>query len=212
MKVQADRKRSERSFEVGDYVWLKLQPYVQTSVAPRAHHKLSFRYYGPYPITKKIGSVAYQLQLPACSSVHPVFHVSLLKKAVGSVEPGISPLPSDSIDLQVPEFILDRRLKQQGNRIIDQVLVKWKGLPPELATWEDADQPKFAARGLAAFRDGENVTTKIVSTTEAGKKGVRQVRKAGREEASSSFKSSTKEGRPKRQNRPSTKYSGPEWT
>lgn len=40
MKEQADKKRSERSFAMGDWVYVKLQPYVQVSVAPRANHKL----------------------------------------------------------------------------------------------------------------------------------------------------------------------------
>lgn len=45
MKSQADKKRSFREFNVGDWVYLKLQPYIQTSVAKRANHKLEFRYF-----------------------------------------------------------------------------------------------------------------------------------------------------------------------
>lgn len=45
MKNQADKHRSERQFAVGDQVYLKLQPYVQMSVAHRSCHKLSFRYF-----------------------------------------------------------------------------------------------------------------------------------------------------------------------
>jgi hypothetical protein len=37
MKNQADKERSERDFMVGDLVFLKLQPYVQSSLAPRAN-------------------------------------------------------------------------------------------------------------------------------------------------------------------------------
>lgn len=40
MKAQADKRKSHRAFEVGDSVYLKLQPYIQTSVARRANHKL----------------------------------------------------------------------------------------------------------------------------------------------------------------------------
>lgn len=55
MKHQADKDRTERSFLPGDFVWLKLQPYVHSSVAHRASQKLSFRYFGPFQIEKKIG-------------------------------------------------------------------------------------------------------------------------------------------------------------
>lgn len=51
MKQQADKQRSEHQFEVGDSVYLKLQPYVQSSVAPRSSNKLSFHYFGPFTIT-----------------------------------------------------------------------------------------------------------------------------------------------------------------
>jgi len=76
MKKQADQHRSERSFDEGDSVYLKLQPYVQSSLAPRSHQKLAFRFFGPYRITDRVGSMACKLDLPAHSFVHPVFHVS----------------------------------------------------------------------------------------------------------------------------------------
>lgn len=84
MKAQADRHRTDRSFEVGDVVLLKLQPFIQTSVARRPFQKLAFRYYGPYTIQARVGTVAYRLNLPATSKIHPVVHVSLLKKALGA--------------------------------------------------------------------------------------------------------------------------------
>jgi hypothetical protein len=61
MKMQADKNHTECSFDVSTWVYVKLQPYVQTSVANRANQKLSFRFFGPYLITKKIGTVAYKL-------------------------------------------------------------------------------------------------------------------------------------------------------
>lgn len=57
MKFQADKKRSDRQFEPGDWVFFKLQPYVQTSVATRANHKLAFRYYGPFQVEKRVGEI-----------------------------------------------------------------------------------------------------------------------------------------------------------
>ena len=61
MKMQADKNRTERSFTVGDWVYLKLQPYVQLSVARRSNQKLSYRYFGPYLILQKVGEVAYKI-------------------------------------------------------------------------------------------------------------------------------------------------------
>jgi hypothetical protein len=48
MKCQADKCRSERCFEINDWVYLKLQPYVQSLVMSRSHHKLGFKYFGPF--------------------------------------------------------------------------------------------------------------------------------------------------------------------
>ena len=76
MKHMADKNRTERSFNVGEQVFLKLQPYVQSSVVHRANHKLAFKYFGPYTIVDKIGEVAYKLELPPDSRIHQVFHVS----------------------------------------------------------------------------------------------------------------------------------------
>lgn len=109
MKMHADQKRSFREFEVGDQVYLKLQPYIQTSIAPRVNHKLSFKFYGPFPIAEKINAVAYKLQLPPQATVHPVFHVSQLRRAL---LPGmtISPeFPCNTNDLAVPSEILQSK-------------------------------------------------------------------------------------------------------
>jgi hypothetical protein len=76
MKIQADKKRSERQFEIGDQVYLKLQPFIQQSVATRSNQKL----FGPYMVLARVGATAYRLQLPDLSKIHPVVHVSLLKK------------------------------------------------------------------------------------------------------------------------------------
>lgn len=65
MKQNADLHRTERSFEIGDFVYVKLQPYRQGSVVMRQNQKLAPKYFGPYKILDKYGAVAYRLQLPA---------------------------------------------------------------------------------------------------------------------------------------------------
>jgi hypothetical protein len=139
MKHQADKRRSERTFAVGDLVYLKLQPYVQSSLAPRAHQKLSFRYFGPFKVIERIGATAYKLELPPSSSIHPVFHVSLLKPST-SAKYVISPaLPDIDDDLQVPATVLQRRIHQRHDGAVPQVLICWSGLDTSLATWEDEE-------------------------------------------------------------------------
>ena len=45
-------------------------------------NKLSPKYYGPYKVLQKIGTMAYKLEHPSSSQVHPIFHVSCLKKVI----------------------------------------------------------------------------------------------------------------------------------
>jgi hypothetical protein len=142
MKLQADKRRSDRVFLIGDLIYLRLQPYIQSSIAPRAHHKLSFRYFGPYKVVERIGMVAYKLELPPSSSVHPVFHVSLLKPEPSSKIVTTSTLLDVKDTLYVPERVLQRRVHHRGDGVVPQVLIKWSGLDELLATWEDTEAPR----------------------------------------------------------------------
>ena len=118
---------------MGDEVFLKIQPYVQSSLAPRSCQKLAFKYFGPFRIVDRIGEVAYKLELPDTSSIHPVFHVSQLKKSIGNRQV-ISSLPDSGVQFQVPEAVLQRRVVRRGDKSISQVLVKWNRMPQELST------------------------------------------------------------------------------
>lgn len=83
MKWFSDLKRTKREFVVGDWVFLKLHPYRQVSVAMRSDQKLAPRFYGPFKILHRVDSVACTLGLPSGSLIHPTFHGSLLKKQLG---------------------------------------------------------------------------------------------------------------------------------
>jgi hypothetical protein len=140
MKAQADKNRSERSFAVGDMVYMKLQPYVQSSVATRSNKKLSFRYYGPFRVLQRIGQVAYKLNLLATSRIHPVIHVSQLKKHIPNeveVTQDLTSVCTNPEQILKPEKILNTRLIQRGASTVEQILVQWTTLPASMATWED---------------------------------------------------------------------------
>lgn len=163
MKSQADKNRSEGTFAVGDEVFLKLQPYLQSSVERRINQKLAFKFFGPFRILARISEVAYKLDLPNSSKVHPVFHVSQLKQCLRPDQQVLPQLPLDDVVYQIPVHILQRRVRQQGIRSIPQVLVQWSGTSEGMATWEDLEplQLKFPlapAWGQADFQEEGNVS------------------------------------------------------
>ncbi|WOH00636.1 hypothetical protein DCAR_0520007 [Daucus carota subsp. sativus] len=97
----------------------------------RKNQKLSARYYGPYRVTKRVGNVAYQIELPDASKVHNVFHVSQLKKRIGKGKVVQTELPGvdEQGELQAePVAILDRRLVKKGNSPATMVLEFWESI------------------------------------------------------------------------------------
>ncbi|GKG44913.1 hypothetical protein Tco_0494991, partial [Tanacetum coccineum] len=107
------------------WVYLKLQPHRQVTTRKEHQHKLSSKYYGPFMIMEMIRAVAYKLELPPNSQVHPVFHVSQLKLCKGSSHKiGILPYcgPNGVLSAK-PVAILERRLAKVGNRAVPYVLI-----------------------------------------------------------------------------------------
>jgi hypothetical protein len=91
----ADKRRRDLSFEIGDFIYLKVSPMRGTRRF-RVKGKLAPRYVGPFKIIDCKGEVAYQLELPQLSDVHDVFHVSQLKKCLRVPE---EQLPMEYLDL-----------------------------------------------------------------------------------------------------------------
>lgn len=146
MKRYADLKRSERVFEVGDMVYLKMAPYRLAAFGFRGALKLQNKYYGPFIITQKIGKLAYKLQFPPHVKIHPVFHVSQLKKHIGTKSIPSPNLPMVSADGTVktgPAAVLQVRQVPRNNLPVVQWYIQWENLSPEDATWEDADFIKY---------------------------------------------------------------------
>ncbi|KAK9684756.1 hypothetical protein RND81_10G229800 [Saponaria officinalis] len=126
MKQQANKRRSDREFKVGDYVYLKLQPYRQQSVMYRGNQKLAKKYYGPYKILRRIGAVAYKLELPPGSKIHHTFHVSMLKLHHGPIPDTLPPVDIEGAREAEPELVLARKTVKRGRISVTKVLVKWK--------------------------------------------------------------------------------------
>ena len=90
-------------------------------------NKLSPKYYGPYKVLQKIGTMAYKLELPASSRVHPVFHVSCLKKVIGNkiqIQTIFLELDEEGKIILEPEVITETSICQLRNRSILEYLIK----------------------------------------------------------------------------------------
>lgn len=92
MKQQADKHRYDKSVWSGLLDVFEATTMPQSSVAVRKSPKLSSNYYRPYQVMKKIENAAYELQLPSNTKIHPIFHVSQLRRKIGAnVIPVINP-------------------------------------------------------------------------------------------------------------------------
>ncbi|KAL0544935.1 hypothetical protein IC582_020065 [Cucumis melo] len=142
-KSYADVRRKDLEFEIGDKVFLKVAP-MRGVLRFERRGKLSPRFVGPFEILERIGPVAYRLALPpSLSTVHDVFHVSMLRKYV--------PNPSHVVDyepleidenlsyVERPVEVLAREVKTLRNKEIPLVKVLWRNHRVEEATWERED-------------------------------------------------------------------------
>jgi hypothetical protein len=101
-------KRRDLSFEIGDFVYLKVSPMRGTQRF-KVKGKLAPRYVSPFKIISHKGEVAYQLELPPqLSDVHDVFHVSQLKKCLRVPE---EQLPMEELDLGGDLMYSERPIK-----------------------------------------------------------------------------------------------------
>nr|GEU88200.1 putative mitochondrial protein [Tanacetum cinerariifolium] len=136
MRNQTNKHRIDRQFKVGDWVYLKLQPHRKVSIRQGQQQKLSPKYYGHFKVAERIEEVAYRLELPNSSQIHPVFHISQLKKCYGKDHNvGVLPqLREDGLLENKPMAILERRLGKVNNKPVMFVLIQWTNKSVEEAT------------------------------------------------------------------------------
>jgi hypothetical protein len=143
-KSYADHRRIELSFEVGDFVYLKVLP-MRDLCHFMVRGKLAPRFIGPFKILEKESEVAYQLELPLqLSDVHDVFHVSQLKKCPRVPE---EQLPMEGLGAkedfsyqEYPVMILETSERVTQNKKIRMCKVQWSHHTEEEATWEREEE------------------------------------------------------------------------
>ena len=107
-------------------VYLKMQPYRLNAFGAKSHIKLQSKSYGPFRVIAKVGAVAYKLLLPDDAAIHPVFHVSQLKKHLGPLAIPCADLPLVGPDGRVrnePSLVLETRQIPRNNLPVVQWLV-----------------------------------------------------------------------------------------
>jgi Chromo (CHRromatin Organisation MOdifier) domain len=140
-----DQKHQQRIYAVGDNVMLSSR-HIRLR---RASKKLSDRYLGPFPITKKLGQNAYQLSLPKMyGRIHPTFHVSLLEPY--RLRKGCEPPTPIEIDNE-EEWEVDRVLDAEGSQPRRRFLVRWKGCTAEEDSWQPEEDLAHAQEAIKEF-------------------------------------------------------------
>ncbi|KAJ0863857.1 putative nucleotidyltransferase, Ribonuclease H [Helianthus annuus] len=143
-KSYADPKRKSVEFEVGDKVLLKVSPW-KGVVRFGKRGKLNPRYIGPFRILRRIGTVAYKLELPEeLNGVHDTFHVSNLKKSP-TQENVIIPVDEVHIDealrfTEQPVEVTDWKVNKTRRSSVKLVKVRWSSKHGPEYTWEREDQ------------------------------------------------------------------------
>ncbi|WMV46591.1 hypothetical protein MTR67_039976 [Solanum verrucosum] len=139
-KSYTEVRRRDLEFEVDDLVYLKVSP-MKGVMRFGKKVKLSPRSISPYRISKRIGNVVYKLELPQeLAVVHPMFHISMLKKCMG--DPSLI-IPTEDIDIkdslsyeEILVQILDRQVRKLRTKEVASVKVLWRNQFIEKATWE----------------------------------------------------------------------------
>eukprot|EP00253_Pinus_taeda_P031286 PITA_31286 len=106
----------------------------------RSYMSIGVGWRGSLRVIRRIGQVAYELELPQDSKIHNIFHVSCLKKALGqqvTVTDELPPMDDEGNLVLQLEAIIDTRERQLRSRMVREFLVRWKNLPNEDATWEN---------------------------------------------------------------------------
>jgi hypothetical protein len=143
-KSYADKRRRDLSFEISDFVYLKVS-HMRGTHRFKVKGKLDPRYVGPFRIMDHKGEVAYQLKLlPLLSDVHDVFHMSQLKKCLRVPEEQLSmedlDLGGDLTYNERPIKILDTAERVTRSKIIKMCKVQWSHHAEDEATWEHEEE------------------------------------------------------------------------
>ena len=158
----ANQHRRDEQFSVGDNVLVSSENINLPSQVNRPTRKFQAKFLGPYKVIETVSPTAYRLELPETLKIHPVFHISNLRRYVESDEqlfpertvPPPPPLVFDDDHVEyLVEKILDKRIRRIGRGTRTEYLVKWKNYPEYDATWQTLADLENAKEAVQNFEE-----------------------------------------------------------
>lgn len=149
MTQRYDQKHKPIQMEVGSYAYLRL--HKGYTIPGLRNRKLSPQRVGPFLIKRKVGDVAYELQIAPVMRIHPVISVAQLEPAPTDLDPfgRIWPTKPPPVVEGGDVFEVDRILGKRVSRKKTQYLVKWFGYGDYHNVWyneEDLSEAQEAVK------------------------------------------------------------------
>lgn len=165
-KAHYNRKHQPMFMKVGDWAMLRLHKGYSILTSAGITKKLTQQYVGPFLILKKVGRLAYRLEVPRDWKIHPVFSIAQLEPAPAPAQdPFHRPRPdmppavfvdgeTDTLKSFEIERLLNKQTVKKGRGHATEYLIRWAGYGPEWDRWYNAKDLGNAAELVRKYEEG----------------------------------------------------------
>ena len=150
-----DRRHTPISFEEGQQVLLRLHKGYNIPANASITRKLGQQYTGPFKVLRRVGRLAYKLDVPTHWRIHPVVSVTMLEPMPGP-DPYERPVPEEPDSVYVEgdtdaykSWEVEKVLDKEG----DRYLVRWKGWNSAHDAWRTKSQLANASDLVREYED-----------------------------------------------------------
>ena len=158
MKQQYDKRHTQKYFQVGDWVSLRLHKGYTVPGLKNRNHKIEQQFAGPFEVVEKINPLAYRIRLPpSMNQIHPVISIAHLEPAAplqedpyqraGDAGPVLT--HDGQVNRHIERLLSRRDQRRRNGGVFTQYLVRYQGLGVEYDEWKaDQDIPIEMRRGF----------------------------------------------------------------